>query len=256
MDINWSWIITNAISALLLPPLNMIMLCALGLLLRKKWPKFSLALSVCALLVLSVISTRAGALLLIRPLEKLSAPLLSTQNTGAQAIVVLGGGRIENALEYGGLDISSALTLVRLRYAAKLYRETGLPLLVTGGAPQGASQSEAALMARSLREDFSIPVKWLEQNSDNTAQNAQYSAPLLKAAGVQRILLVTDAMHMPRAQRIFARNGLEVVPAPTQFMGREHFTVLDLVPGGLALHNAWYALHEWIGLCWYRLRHG
>lgn len=255
MDINWNFIINNTVGALLLPPLNLILLCALGMLLRKRWPKCGRTLSAGALLILTILSTRAGAMLLVRPLEQLSTPLVSARNTGAQAIVVLAGGRVQAAREYGGHDIPSAITLVRMRYAAKLHRETGLPVLVTGGTPGGADTSEAALMARSLREDFAVPVKWIEQGSDNTAQNAQFSARMLQAAGVQRILLVTDAMHMPRSQRIFVRSGLDVVPAPTQFLGRERFAALDLVPGAGGLHNASYAMHEWIGLCWYRLRY-
>jgi uncharacterized SAM-binding protein YcdF (DUF218 family) len=198
-----------------------------------------------------------GALLLVQPLEQLSAPLKSARNSGAQAIVVLGGGQLQHAPEYGGLNIPNAITLMRLRYAAKLYLDSGLPILVTGGAPAGGSRSEAAQMARVLREDFSTPVKWLEEASENTAQNAQYSARILQPVGVQRILLVTDAMHMARAQRIFVRNGFDVVVAPTEFHSYSHerFSPMDLIPEYQALYHASYALHEWIGLAWYWLRY-
>jgi uncharacterized SAM-binding protein YcdF (DUF218 family) len=251
-----SWIATNLVSAVLLPPLNLVLPCAAGLLLSRRWPRVALAVSSGALLLLLVFSTEAGSLLLVQPLENLTAPLASARQSEAQAIVVLGGGRLAAAPEYGGQDIPSYLTLARLRYAARLQRATGLPLLVTGGKPDGALESEATLMARVLRQDFSVPVRWLEQESDNTAQNAEFSARILQQTGLQRILLVTDALHMPRAQAIFVRQGLQVVPAPTIFFSRAPLTPADFIPSGEGLRRSHYALHEWIGLAWYRLRHG
>jgi uncharacterized SAM-binding protein YcdF (DUF218 family) len=250
-----SWIVNNSIGALLLPPLNMIVLCALGLLLRRRWPRTGLILSATALSLLAVFSTRAGAWLLLTPLENLNTPLTAAADRGAQAIVVLGGGRVSNAPEYGAQDIPSYVTLARLRYAARLQRETSLPLLATGGMPDGAAESEAMLMARVLREDFAVPVQWLEQDSDNTAQSAQWSARLLRQHGIRKVLLVTDAMHMPRSQKIFTQYGLDVIPAPTIFFSRMRFTPIDFLPSGEGMRLSRYALHEWIGLGWYRLRH-
>ncbi|MGZ3158480.1 MAG: YdcF family protein [Burkholderiaceae bacterium] len=252
---NWTVVITNVVSAFLLPPFSLIVLCVAGYFLHKRWPKFGVALCSGSLFLLVLISTSAGALLLIRPLENLNAPLTSASKKTAQAIVVLGGGQLVHAPEYGGLSVPNAITLIRLRYAAKLYAETGLPILVTGGAPTGAPQSEAAQMARVLREDFSTPVKWLEEASDNTAQNAQFSAQILQPVGVQRILLVTDAMHMARAKSIFVRSGFEVVAAPTQFLGGQNTSPLDFTPSANALYHASFAMHEWIGLVWYWLRY-
>lgn len=253
---NWSVFFVNLASAFLLPPFSLIVLCVAGYFLRKKWPRFGMALSAVSLFVLVLISTSFGALLLVRPLENLNAPLISTKNTGAQAIVVLSGGQLVEAAEYGGLSVPNAITLIRMRYAAKLYLDTGLPILVTGGAI-GAPQSEAAQMARVLREDFSTPVKWLEEASDNTAQNAQFSARILQPVGVQKILLVTDAMHMARARSIFVRNGFDVVAAPTQFLSqsRRDLSPFDFIPGGHELYRASFAMHEWLGLVWYWLRY-
>lgn len=249
---NSGWVINSVVSALLLPPLNLILLCALGLLLRLRWPRFGLVLALAALMVLALCSTRFGASLFIAPLEKMNPPLQLTDASKAQAIVVLGGARISNAPEYAGQDIPSSPTLHRLRYAARLYRETGLPLLVTGGQPDGAGVSEAAVMAGVLREDFSVPVRWLEQASNNTAENAQLSARILRAAGVQRIVLVTDAMHMQRAKWVYTRAGLEVIAAPTIFLTHTRSSALDFLPSSQWLAQTSYALHEWLGLAWYR----
>jgi uncharacterized SAM-binding protein YcdF (DUF218 family) len=252
---NTNWLLTNIGASFLLPPLNLLLLGAIGFCLRNRWPRVGNVLGFGALLVLLGLSTQAGARLLIAPLEAQTRPLQSLKGVNAQAIVILGGGRLKNAPEYAGRDIPSLHTLARLAYGAKLHRETHLPILVTGGAPDGGRESEAAVMARALREDFATPVHWLEQDSNNTAENALHSVPLLKQAGVKRILLVTDAMHMPRAHTMFRQYGIQIVAAPTRFVSAAPWSVADFIPKASALANSHYALHEWIGLYVYRYRH-
>jgi uncharacterized SAM-binding protein YcdF (DUF218 family) len=203
--------------------------------------------------VLFALCTEIGANLLVRPLENLTTPLASSSDTRAQAIVVLAAGRLEHAAEYGGKDIPDYIALGRLRYAAKLQHETGLPILVSGGnvAADGARESKADAMANALRDDFVTPVRWLEGESENTAENARFSARILRQDGVHRILLVTDAMHMPRAKMVFAQNGFDVVAAPTLFFGFEHPVPLDFLPSAEGLRRSYYAIYEWIGLVWY-----
>jgi uncharacterized SAM-binding protein YcdF (DUF218 family) len=250
-----SWLATQLVSAFLLPPLNLALIALAGFLLRKRRPRTGSALCAAALLGLLILCTGAGARLFTKPLEQMTHPLASAMDAGAQAIVVLGGGRLPRAPEYGGRDSPSPATLGRLRYAATLYRQTGLPVLVTGGNPDRAGESEAAVMARVLKEEFATPVKWIEPDSNNTAQNALYSAALLEAAGVQRILLVTDAMHMPRAVAAFGHTGLVTTPAPTGFVASGPLAASDFVPNGSALAVSHYAMHEWVGMLWYRIRH-
>jgi uncharacterized SAM-binding protein YcdF (DUF218 family) len=249
-----AWIFNAAVSALLLPPLNLILLCALGLWLRRRWPRSGLTLSVAALLMLAFFSTYPGAMLFVAPLEKMNAPLAAGDMAGMQAIVVLGAGRISAAPEYGRQDIPSSIALHRLRYAARLQRETKLPILVSGGQPDGSAVSEAAIMARVLREDFAVPVQWLEEESNNTAENARFSAAILRKAGIQRILLVTDAMHMQRAKLVFRQSGLHVVAAPTIFISAARPTIPDYFPRSQWLQHTYYATHEWLGLAWTCLR--
>ena len=216
-----SWIVNTLAGSILLPPLNLILLAGLGLWLARKRPRLGLGVSALALALLTALSTGVGARFLARPLESENAALASPRQVDAQAIVVLGGGRILDAPEYGGQDVPKMTTLGRLRYGAYLQRATGLPLLVTGGAPDGFAGSEADMMARILRDEMSVPVRWIENASDNTAQNAQFSAKILQEAGVKKIALVTDALHMPRARRAFEQYGMAVQPAPTAFASRE-----------------------------------
>jgi uncharacterized SAM-binding protein YcdF (DUF218 family) len=245
-----SFIVTKVVSALLLLPTNLILLCIAGMLLRRVFPRIGMALSLGSLLLLVVLSSKAGALLLVAPLEQRALPLAAGAADGAQAIVILGGGRLANAPEYDGGDTPNYWTLARLRYGAKLQRQTGLPILLSGGTPDGSRISEAAVMAKSLRDDFATPVKWLEEASDDTKQNAKFSAQILRQAKVQKIILVTDAVHMPRAQLLFAQTGLQVVAAPTVFLSRDRFTLLSFLPSGEGMRYSGYALHEWLGLLW------
>lgn len=250
-----AWLLTNVFSALLLPPLNMLILCAAGILMRRRWPFAGLAIALLSLALLVLLSTTAGARLLIRPLELMTPALTSSSAAQAQAIVVLGGGRRRNAPEYEGQDVPRETVLARLRYAVRLHRKTGLPMLVTGGSPEVNADSEAELMARVLHDDFNTPARWVEGKSDNTAQNARYSAAMLRHAGVSHILLVTDALHMPRSERVFAHAGLTVTAAPTSYLGRGALIAADFIPSGGGLKDSHYAMHEWIGLLWYRMAH-
>ncbi|UYO93960.1 YdcF family protein [Pollutimonas sp. M17] len=154
------------------------------------------------------------SLRLIRSLEVYPAvdPAVLEQ---ARAVVVLGGGISHDQPEYAA-DVSSRATLERLRYAAFLYNQHDLPILVTGGNPSGG-EAEGWVMKRELESLFNVPVRWLETQSDNTAENAEFSRAILQADGVDTIALVTHAWHMPRAKRVFEQAGFTVVPAPTGF---------------------------------------
>ncbi len=244
-------LLTNLVASLLLPPLNGLLPTVLGWWLWRRRPDFARLLVLAGVLLIVIQSLPVVGTLLTRGLE---ARPLDLKRANAQAIVVLGGGRYREAPEYGG-DTVSGGGLVRLRYAARLYRATGLPLLVTGGKPDGGELSEAETMRRVLVNEFGIPVKWSEGESENSRESAVRTAKLFRKIGISRVLLVTHAVHMRRAAQAFAAEGLEVVPAPTDFTGGP-LTPLDFIPhaGGLATTGS--ALHEWIGILWYRLRAG
>jgi uncharacterized SAM-binding protein YcdF (DUF218 family) len=176
-----------------------------------------------------------------------------TKRPLADAIVVLGGGTYFNAPEYGG-DTVSKETLERLRFAAKLQRETGKPILVTGGSPQGNNSSEAGQMKQVLEQEFKVPVQWTEGTSDNTQENANLSRRMLQQSGITRIYLVTHAWHMPRSVLAFQAAGFQVVPAPTAYTTRFKTGLLDFLPNAKALHDSRIFMHELIGSLWYQLK--
>jgi uncharacterized SAM-binding protein YcdF (DUF218 family) len=210
---------------------------------------------VVSVMSLLALSTDAGSGWLIRPLEQQSPQATSTEKNKSQAIVVLGGGRARVASGEGDYDQVGPITLMRLRAAAYLQRQTHLPMLVTGGAPDGQGESEAVLMARSLKDDFSVEARWVESNAINTNQNAILSAQLLRQENIQQIHLVTDAIHMPRARWAFEHAGLRVAPVPSHFVASSDFHLASFIPNAQSLKNSHYAIHEWLSLLVYRLRY-
>jgi len=193
-----SWLITNLIAAFLLPPLSLFLILALGIFLLYRRHKLAKPLIFIAFSLLWIVSTPYFAESALHWLEARTVALGSQQpkSQTADAIVILGGGTYFHAPEYAGGDTVSDATLVRLRYGAKLQRETGKPVLVTGGKPLGNSISEAQQMRASLEQDFQVPVRWIEDASDNTFDNARYSFHTLQKAGIKKIYLITHAWHM------------------------------------------------------------
>lgn len=247
-----AWLITNLISTFLLPPLSLLLVAAIGLLLWHKRPRIARTLLTVAVALLWLLSTPYVAETLLHRLE--GEPLATDiSKTQADAIVVLGGGTYFHAPEYGGDTVSDA-SLQRLRYAAKLYRETGKPILVTGGKPLGNAVSEGQQMKQVMEQEFNIPVHWVEGGSDNTLQSAQMSYATIKSAGIKRIYLVTHAWHMPRSASTFQAAGFEVIPASTAYTTRYHTDLLAFVPNAYALCDSRIFMHEMIGMLWYRLK--
>jgi len=248
-----SWFITNFITTFLLPPLSLLLLLALGIFLFYRRPKLAKPLILAAFGLLWIASTPYFAEGALHLLEAQTTPFdIRTQN--ADAIVILGGGTYFHAPEYAGQDTIGDATLMRLRYGAKLQRETGKPILVTGGKPLGNNLSEARQMRIALEQDFRVPVRWTEDESDNTFENARYSFRMLQQAGIRKIYLVTHAWHMPRSAEIFRRAGFEVVEAPTAFTTRYQIDLLAFLPQAGSLHGSKIFVHEVIGLLWYRVK--
>lgn len=103
-----------------------------------------------------------------------------------------------------------------------------------------------------LAEDFVVPVRWTEDASDNTYENARNSYRILQKAGISKIYLVTHAWHMMRAAAAFRRAGFEVIEAPTGFTTRYHTDLLAFLPRAAALQDSAMFVHEGIGILWYR----
>jgi len=241
------FLLKKLLTALMLPPTGLVLAALFGLWLSqsksRRWRHGGVFLAAVSLVSLLALALPVTGHALLSSLERYP-PVSRQQLSSVQAIVVLGGGSYPQAPEYGGDTVGRA-TLERVRYGAKLARESRLPLLVTGGAPSGG-RPEAELMAEALANEFNTPVRWIEAGSRDTAENARLSAPMLKAAGITRVALVTHGWHLPRAIPLFEREGLTVTPAPTAFSVKSPSTIDQFIPGGLGQSRE--ALHEYLGL--------
>lgn len=240
-----------ALSDLVLPPTSLVAASLFGLALLRHRRALGVAMIGVSQLTLLVLSLPVVAMALARTLEP--PPVQPAALKEAEAIVILAGGSNRGAPEWGGETVKT-YSLQRVRYGARLARETGLPVYVTGGKPHGGRDAEATLMKDVLEREFGVPVRWAEVDSATTAENARYTARDLKAAGISRVALVTDAMHMPRSQRAFERAGLRVIACPTAYAGQRPFDPRQFVPGIAALHLSNGALREWVSRGVYALR--
>lgn len=244
--------VIKALSTALLPPLSLLLLAFLGsllLLFRRRTGWILLVFSLVSLFLLSVpaVATALAGLLERRPIQ-------GSANLGdAQAIVILGGGSYQAAPEYGA-DTVSGMTLERLRWGARLQRLSGLPIMVCGGKPFSTDSSEAAQMRAALIQDFQASVKWMEERSLNTLENARNARQQLTAEKVDRIALVTHALHMRRARLAFEQAGFRVVEAPTGFSTLHPPGILNYLPSAQGLELSQAVLHEVFGMGWYHLR--
>lgn len=245
-------LLKSVAEALLLPPMSLLLLALVGLLIERRRRMLGRCLAFVGVIGTLLLSTPfvSGALLL--SLER-NLPTTPPPDAPPQAIVILGGdlqrtGSSPVAVLYPGL-----LSLERLRDSAALYRQTHLPVLITGGRQRADEPSIAEVMADSLQHDFQVPVEWLENSSVDTWQNAQLSAAILREHGIKSIYLVTHAWHMRRAMMAFSHTGLVVTAAPVP-LGRMHASVMAFVPNVGGWLGSFYAVHEWIGCAWYALQ--
>jgi len=249
-------------NTLVLPPTCFFVLFLLGMLVKWRWPRTGKVLlwSLLAVVYLSTTPYVAGELM--APLQPYGPIDPEHPDPEVGAIVVLGAGIYFGAPEYWEPSYPNAysetgdgLSLERTEFAAFLHRMTHIPILVSGGAVGPDPQlSVARTMKQTLERDFDVPVRWVEEESENTWMNAKLSADILKAEGIQKISLVTHAWHMPRAMFSFEGTGIDAIPAPTRFASRADPLADDFIPSAKASLATFYAIHEWLGLAWYHLR--
>ena len=244
------------VKQLLLPPGLLLLLLVLAWWLRRSRPRlaaccFALGAGGFWLMSLPVV-VQWGAKALERepPLARNEWASLAER---ADVIVVLGAGRERGDLAWG-TDQPTGVALDRERYAARLAKASGLPVLTSGGLHYGTPPTEAALMAESLLNDFGVSVRWQEGRSRTTWENAQDSARLLAPSGIKRVVLVTQASHMLRARWCFERAGFSVVMAPVGFLGVANARPFGgWLPESKALWQSGLLLNEALGRLLYPL---
>ncbi len=242
------------IETLLLPPgINLVLLMAALLFWNRRRLSFNLTLvSVVSLYLASISLISLPLLRLLEAYPALSA--IALKESGAQAIVVLGGGRYTNAPEYGQ-DTVSKSSLERLNYSAWLAKTTELPVLVAGGARHGTP--EAVAMKQILEETYGLKNVIMESASRNTHENAVNSKKILDQLNYKKVFLVTHAWHMRRAANAFQNAQIDVIPAPLGFSTPVNpgLAIEDLFPSSQGLNQTSLFAHELLGLIWYKVRY-
>ena len=175
----------------------------------------------------------------------------------AQAILVLSAGSENHNPELGGAARPSALGLQRLSHALRLHRETGLPIILSGGPTREGEQPLASVYADWLRELAGVQALATEERSRNTRENLEFSAELLRELQLERVALVTHAFHMPRAILSATADDLDVIPTPFSLADKPEAADdprwLRWTPQSTALTHNYLLLHELLGTFWYRV---
>lgn len=194
------------------------------------------------------------------PLSELDHNLANDSNHSA--LIVLGSG-VEKGLEYASKHKLSDKSLSRLQYAVYLHYQLHLPIIVSGGnrvrttIKITSSETEAEIMSNVLTTLYHVPVKMVENTSHTTREEAQLLGPMLSRAGITHIYLITHAWHMPRSMFVFQKTlapyHITVTAAPMGFVQLHSDATSDYLPLLASLNASVSALHEYVGMVWYRL---
>lgn len=242
------------ITPFFLPPgIFVVLLCVSGIwLVRRKCGKAGL-LNLMLALLLWLCSSGPVANGLMAGLER--GQEIPASLTG-DVIILLGGGIHENVADLTGRGAPRDDALARLVTAARAQKRLGVPVIVSGGAWSEGGTPEATILRRFL-VDLGVPEKKIvvEARSRDTAENALYSKEICVLRGFGHPLLVTSAYHMPRALYAFRTQAMPVHPLPASFKASRNgkYGWMDCLPSSGALNLVSTALHEYVGLLYYRL---
>ena len=249
-------LIGKILTQLIYPLTLCLLLVPRGLLLRRRWPRLGMACCVLGLGWLLLWSLPVPTYLLGESLEQQYPQLAPTELPVVDAIVILGGGVEEDE---HGINLQAGAD--RVWFGARLFHAGRAPLVIlSGGSAEelGVVWPEAPAMAAFIKNlDVPEAALVLESGSRTTRENAINTLPLLQARGINRILLVTSAQHMPRALATFRKLGIDAIAAPTDFEASPPSGnwLLRWMPRAAALERSSRALKEYLGMWAYRL-HG
>lgn len=183
--------------------------------------------------------------MLIKPLENwFKQPVIGDLN-GAQAIVILGGGSYYGVPDIDGQGQAAPCFANRLLAGIRLYKMLKVPIIISG-------TGEEVKIAFRLLNVCGVEQKeiFTENRSQNTVQNAKFTKDLCQKNKFEKIILVTSASHLPRAAMLFQREGMHLIPYPTDY--RTHgVKVMNLhvfTPTYESLSNSAVALKEYLGI--------
>jgi uncharacterized SAM-binding protein YcdF (DUF218 family) len=204
--------------------------------------------------LLAVICTPAVAYFAMGTLEWRYPPGNVAQDAGP-VIVVLGGTVRIDDVDPQASQLSPD-SLVRCIHAARLYRQGPRRTLVASGGKVSPSLPGPPLA--HLMRDFLVQLGvdandiLVEDQSRTTYENAVETRKLLGQQGIEKIILVTEATHLYRAERCFRHVGFDVVPVGCNYRARPlGWSLIDFLPSSAAAANIDSVGHEWLGMAWY-----
>lgn len=235
------------LSALALPPASLLIMTLFGAWLISRSLKLARRVVVLSVVSLWVLSTNTFSVWLhgqVIP-EYPQVTARDLKDKSVQAIVVLGGGVVTGLP--GGDQQLSRTSLERLRLGAQLARQSGLPLVFSGGTGWGARDktvSEADVAQKVLRDAFGLELKFKESGSRDTQENALNTWNLLSRYTITSIALVTTSTHMPRASAEFTKAGFVVTESAVgqPLLGSE--VILGSIPSASNLEVSQSVLRE------------
>lgn len=242
------------------PPGLILLLLFIGTLIGKRLRSAGQAVCIFSVVLLWVLSTPVIAQILINVLQDQYPTLTNVSSPHDHAAIVVLGSGIENAKEYESKHALSAISLSRLLYGAYLHNKLHAPIIVSGGNRDRNAHTEANLMGDLLHSQFSITPLAREERSRNTGEESRLLLPVVKAKDLKALYLVTNAWHMPRSifafQQSSKRLGIDmtIIPAPMGYIQLiSDDQKANYLPSIRALNASVYALHEYVGLLWYRM---
>ena len=234
-----------------------LMLSALVLLWLHK-PRWAGGCITLAIMVFAVCGNPSFSYTLYAQHERTHLPLPVEEYPQVDAIVVLGGslGPPLSPRLYSDLNGNTD----RILHGVRLYRAGRAATIVLSGGnvfPQPGIEGES-FYAAQLMEEWGVPRSaiLIEDRSRNTYENALYSKTILDENGLKTVLLVTSALHMPRALPVFRGNGIDAIAAPTDYkiVDLAQPRSLNWIPSLGALGTLSALIRENLGIIVYRYR--
>ena len=251
---------------LLIYPLGFVTIIIILVLIIEKRRECPRVLLIMGLIILWLAGNRWVSYGLARSLEWRDLPPENTPS--AEVIVLLGGGTEPGDPPRPMAEVNAAGD--RVLYAAKLYQQGAAPVILASGGNVAFASEIDSTPAEEMTELLillGVPGDAILQqpNSQNTYEDALFSVEILAELEVDEVILVTSAMHMPRAKALFEKQGITVIPAPTDFTVTERNWestfrptlgegVIHLLPNASAMNLTTNVIKEYIGMVVYSLR--
>jgi len=231
----------------------LLVFCALLALRAPRRRALALLLSLLSL-SLWYMSTTTGAALITGTLEETYADRLPAFGAHTAVLVLSGGSSYNSA---GDAVQPGVYTMERVSRGMLLAKKLGCPLILSGGNVYGfQDRTEAEIMAEWAGAMGFSGRMILEKASRTTKENLKYSAPIMAKEGISRLVLVTDAFHMPRSVSCARRYipEAEIYPYASVRVTDPKFRGLpSLLPTSGSLFDSCMGIREWIGLAAYRM---